>query len=51
MDLTNSQQKNLLQLFDQSKHKYVSIFDLLPNTFQLDQVEGGLIYVSCVQQF
>ena len=41
MDLTNSQRKNSPQLFDQSKRKHISIFDLLANKFQLDQVEGG----------
>ena len=47
IDLTNSRQKNLPQLFDQSKHTYISIFAfssifaLLANTFQSDQIEGG----------
>ena len=41
MDLTNSRRKNSPQLFDQSKRKHISIFDLLANKFQLDQVEGG----------
>ena len=41
MDLTNSRRKNSPQLFDQSKRKYISIFDLLANKFQSDQVEGG----------
>ena len=41
MDLTNSQRKNLPQLFDQSKRKYISIFALSANTFQSDQIEDG----------
>ena len=41
MDLTNSWRKNSPQLFDQSKRKHISNFDLLVNKFQLDQVEGG----------
>ena len=41
MDLTNSRRKNSPQLFDQSKRKHISIFDLLANKFQLDQVKGG----------
>ena len=31
MDLTNSRQRNSPQLFDQSKHKYISIFALSAN--------------------
>ena len=41
MNLTNSQQKNLPQLLDQSKHKYILIFDLSANTFHSDQIEDG----------
>ena len=41
MDLTNSRRKNSPQLFDQSKRKHISIFFLLANKFQLDQVKGG----------
>ena len=41
IDLTNSQRKNLPQMFDQSKRKYISIFAFTANTFQSDQNEGG----------
>ena len=41
MDLTNSQRKNLPQLSDQLKHKYISIFALSANTFQSDQIQDG----------
>ena len=41
MNLTNSRQKKSPELFDQSKHKYISIFALSANTFQLDQIEDG----------
>ena len=41
MDLTDSRRKNSPQLFDQSKHKYISIFALSANTFQSDQIKGG----------
>ena len=41
VDLTNSRQKNLPQLFDQSKRKYILIFAFSANTFQSDQIEGG----------
>ena len=47
IDLTNLQQKNLPQLFDQSKRTYISIFAfssifaLSANTFRSDQIEGG----------
>ena len=41
MDITNSRQRNLPQLLDQSKHKYISIFALSANTFQSDQIEDG----------
>ena len=40
MDLTNSRRKNSLQLFDQSKRKYISMFSFSANTFQSDQIEG-----------
>ena len=40
-DLTNSRQKNLPQLFDQSKHKYISIFALSANAFQPGEIEDG----------
>ena len=40
-DLTNSRQKNLPQLFDQSKHKYISIFALSANAFQPGEIEHG----------
>ena len=41
MDLTNLRRKNLPQLFDQSKRKYILIFAFSANTFQSDQIEGG----------
>ena len=41
MDLTNSRRKISLQLLDQSKYKYILIFDLLANTFYSDQIEDG----------
>ena len=41
IDLTNSQRKNLLQMFDQSKRKYIPIFAFTTNTFESDQNEGG----------
>ena len=40
-DLTNSRRKNLAQLLDQSKHKYISIFALSANTLQSNQIEDG----------
>ena len=36
MDLTNSRRKISLQLLDQSKDKYILIFDLSANTFHSD---------------
>ena len=39
MNLTNLRRKNSQQLLDQSKHNYISIFALLPNTFQSDQIK------------
>ena len=41
IDVTNSRQKNLPHLLDQSKHNYISIFALSANTFQSDQIEDG----------
>ena len=41
MDLTNSRRKKLPQLLDQSKYKYILIFDLSVNTFHSDQIEDG----------
>ena len=41
MNLTNSRRKKSPQLFGLSKHKYISIFALSANTFQLDQIEDG----------
>ena len=41
MDLTNSRQRNLPQLFDQSKHRYILTYALRANTFQSDQIEDG----------
>ena len=41
MNLTNSRRKNSPQLLDQSKHKYILIFDLSANTFHSDQIEDG----------
>ena len=37
MNLTNLRQKKSTKLLVQSKHNYISIFALLPNTFQSDQ--------------
>ena len=42
MGLTNSRRKDLPQLLDQSKREYISIFTLLANTFQSDQIEDGV---------
>ena len=41
IDLTNLRRKNLPQFLDQSKHKYILIFDLSANTFHSDQIEDG----------
>ena len=41
MNLANSRWKNSPELLDQSKHKYILIFDLSANTFHSDQIEDG----------
>ena len=41
LNLTNSRRKKSPKLLVQSKQNYISIFALLPSTFQSDQIEDG----------